>query len=178
MNHRGTSYLKSAVTGMATRPLTPQCMSCLTDVLHCGCMGNLLGARRADGSVSQHCSSRQRREYVRLDTPTGGKRMRRLGIVAVARKVLSVLWRFLETGVLAEGVDLQAVGGRDVGDSLLVGVRCSKVTWCRIMCIGSCGFHRKTRWRKLSALSRGSRRVRWPVSSAAASATSKNHTAR
>jgi transposase len=29
----------------------------------------------------------------------GGKRLRRMGIVAVARKLLIVLWRFLETGV-------------------------------------------------------------------------------
>jgi len=28
----------------------------------------------------------------------GGKRLRRIGIVAVARKLLIALWRFLETG--------------------------------------------------------------------------------
>ena len=31
---------------------------------------------------------------------TGGKRLRRIGMVAVARKLLIALWRFLETGVL------------------------------------------------------------------------------
>lgn len=33
----------------------------------------------------------------------GGRRLRRIGIVAVARKVLVELWRFLETGALPEG---------------------------------------------------------------------------
>jgi transposase len=37
----------------------------------------------------------------------GGKRLRRLGIVAVARKLLIALWRFLETGVLPEGAELK-----------------------------------------------------------------------
>jgi transposase len=35
----------------------------------------------------------------------GGKRLRRLGMVAVARKWLMALWRFLETGVLPEGAE-------------------------------------------------------------------------
>ena len=38
---------------------------------------------------------------------SGGKRLRRIGIVAVARKVLIALWRFLETGELAEGAALK-----------------------------------------------------------------------
>jgi transposase len=33
----------------------------------------------------------------------GGKRMRRIGIVAVARKLLIDLWRFVEHGVIPEG---------------------------------------------------------------------------
>lgn len=37
----------------------------------------------------------------------GGKRVRRIGIVAVARKLLIALWRFLETGVLPEGAVLK-----------------------------------------------------------------------
>jgi transposase len=36
----------------------------------------------------------------------GGKRLRRIGIVAVARKLLIALWRFLETGELPEGAAL------------------------------------------------------------------------
>jgi transposase len=36
-----------------------------------------------------------------------GKRLRRIGIVAVARKLLIALWRFLETGVLPEGAELK-----------------------------------------------------------------------
>jgi transposase len=37
----------------------------------------------------------------------GGKRLRRIGIVAVARKLLIALWRFLETGALPEGALLK-----------------------------------------------------------------------
>ena len=33
--------------------------------------------------------------------------MRRIGIVAVARKLLIALWQFLETGVVPEGAELQ-----------------------------------------------------------------------
>lgn len=38
----------------------------------------------------------------------GGPRQRRVGIVAVARKLLVALWRYLETGVLPEGALLKA----------------------------------------------------------------------
>lgn len=37
----------------------------------------------------------------------GGPRMRKIGIVAVARKLLVALWRYLETGVLPEGAELK-----------------------------------------------------------------------
>ena len=37
----------------------------------------------------------------------GGTRLRRIGIVAVARKLLIALWRFLETGVLPAGAVLK-----------------------------------------------------------------------
>jgi len=39
----------------------------------------------------------------------GGKRMRKIGIVAVARKLLIDLWRYLEFGVVPEGVRLRTV---------------------------------------------------------------------
>ena len=35
----------------------------------------------------------------------GGKRLRRIGMVAVARQLLMALWRFLETGVIPEGAE-------------------------------------------------------------------------
>ena len=38
---------------------------------------------------------------------SGGKRLRRMGIVAVARKLLMALWRFLETGVIPAGAVLK-----------------------------------------------------------------------
>lgn len=37
----------------------------------------------------------------------GGKRLRRLGIVAVARKVLMARWRVVETGEVPEGAALK-----------------------------------------------------------------------
>ena len=37
----------------------------------------------------------------------GGKRLRRIGIVAVARQLLMALWRCLETGLLPEGAELK-----------------------------------------------------------------------
>jgi transposase len=40
---------------------------------------------------------------------TGGGRVRRIGIVAVARKLLIALWRYLETGVLPAGAELKAL---------------------------------------------------------------------
>jgi transposase len=39
----------------------------------------------------------------------GGKRMRRIGIVALARKLLIALWRYLEQGVIPEGAVLKKV---------------------------------------------------------------------
>jgi transposase len=38
---------------------------------------------------------------------SGSKRVRKIGIVAVARKLMIELWRFLETGVLPEGATLK-----------------------------------------------------------------------
>jgi transposase len=37
----------------------------------------------------------------------GGKRLRKIGIVAVARKLLIDCWRYLETGLVPEGVELK-----------------------------------------------------------------------
>jgi transposase len=38
----------------------------------------------------------------------GGPRARKVGIVALARKLLIALWRFLEHGVIPEGAVLKA----------------------------------------------------------------------
>jgi transposase len=38
----------------------------------------------------------------------GSKRIRKIGIVALARKLLIALWRFLETGLVPEGAELKA----------------------------------------------------------------------
>ena len=39
---------------------------------------------------------------------SGGPRMRRVGIVALARRLLIALWRYLEEGLLPEGAELTA----------------------------------------------------------------------
>jgi transposase len=39
----------------------------------------------------------------------GGKRQRRIGIVALARRLLVALWRYVDHGVLPEGAELKAV---------------------------------------------------------------------
>ena len=41
----------------------------------------------------------------------GGTRLRRLGIVAVARKWLMARWRFLDTGVFPAGAALKEASG-------------------------------------------------------------------
>ena len=48
------------------------------------------------------------RGWFRARLGGGGKRLRRLGRVAVARQWLMALWRFLKTGVLPEGAELKA----------------------------------------------------------------------
>ncbi len=48
-------------------------------------------------------------EWFRERFGEGGKRLRRVGIVAVARKLLIALWRFLKTGTLPEGAELKAM---------------------------------------------------------------------
>ena len=40
----------------------------------------------------------------------GGKRLRRIGIVALARRLAIALWRYLEEGLVPEGAKLKAIG--------------------------------------------------------------------
>ena len=40
---------------------------------------------------------------------SSGKRLRRIGIVALARKLLVALWRYLETGTVPEGAELKPI---------------------------------------------------------------------
>ena len=47
-------------------------------------------------------------EWFRERFASGGKRLRRIGIVAVARKLLIALWRYLDQGVVPEGAILRA----------------------------------------------------------------------
>ena len=41
----------------------------------------------------------------------GGKRLRRIGIVALARRLAIALWRYLEHGLIPQGAQLKAIGG-------------------------------------------------------------------
>lgn len=43
---------------------------------------------------------------------SGGARMRRVGIVALARKLLVALWRYLEKGILPNGAELKAAAAQ------------------------------------------------------------------
>ena len=47
------------------------------------------------------------RVWFRARFGSGGTRLRRIGMVAVARKLLLALWRFLETGVVPQGAVLK-----------------------------------------------------------------------
>lgn len=40
----------------------------------------------------------------------GGSRLRRIGIVALARKLLIALWRYVEEGVIPDGAELKPAG--------------------------------------------------------------------
>jgi transposase len=42
---------------------------------------------------------------------SGGKRMRRIGIVALARRLAIALWRYLEDGLIPDGAQLKAIDG-------------------------------------------------------------------
>lgn len=42
---------------------------------------------------------------------SGGKRMRRIGIVALARRLAIALWRYLEDGLIPQGAHLKPIGG-------------------------------------------------------------------
>jgi transposase len=48
-------------------------------------------------------------QWYQLRFAKAGNRMRRIGIVAVARRLVIDLWRYLETGVIPEGAKLRAV---------------------------------------------------------------------
>ena len=41
----------------------------------------------------------------------GGKRLRRIGIVALARRLAIALWRYLEQGLIPQGAQLKPIGG-------------------------------------------------------------------
>lgn len=47
-------------------------------------------------------------QWYRVRFAGGGLRMRRIGIVALARKLLIALWRYLEDGVMPQGARLIA----------------------------------------------------------------------
>ena len=40
----------------------------------------------------------------------GGKRLRRIGIVALARRLAIALWRYLEDGLIPDGAQLKPIG--------------------------------------------------------------------
>jgi len=47
-------------------------------------------------------------QWYRTRFATGGSRTRRIGIIAMARRLMIALWRYLETGRLPDGAVLKA----------------------------------------------------------------------
>jgi transposase len=41
----------------------------------------------------------------------GGKRLRRIGIVALARRLAIALWRYVNDGLIPDGAQLKPIGG-------------------------------------------------------------------
>jgi hypothetical protein len=72
-------------------------------------LGRVAGRRDGTGLGVAPLPANQRVESV---VPTavcdGGSRQRRIGIVAVARRLMIELWRFVETGRVPEGAVLKA----------------------------------------------------------------------
>ncbi len=58
-----------------------------------------------------------------------GKRARRIGIVAVARKLIIALWRFVDHGVIPEGAIVTGRAGSPRRSRHRAGVRCSLFSW-------------------------------------------------
>ena len=56
--------------------------------------------RRSDSALTQRFNQRFR---------TVGMRMRRVGIIALARRLAKALWRFLNDGVIPEGAPLKSI---------------------------------------------------------------------
>ena len=48
---------------------------------------------------------------------SGGRRIRKIGIVALARKLLIALWRYLETGLVPDGAATETDGGLRAADA-------------------------------------------------------------
>ena len=69
-----------------------------------------LWLRYQPNSKLSRCSSCTSNHWFRERFAGGGARMRRVGIVALARRLLVALWRYLEDGVLPEGAELKAAG--------------------------------------------------------------------
>jgi len=64
-------------------------------------------AWRSDGRGLRFQPNSELSRWFHEKYANGGKRMRRIGIVAVARKLLVVLWRYLEKGVMPKGAELK-----------------------------------------------------------------------
>jgi transposase len=60
-----------------------------------------------ESKLSQWYPPEQRRGWYQRRFAQGNTRLRKIGIVALARKLLIALWRYLETGTLPEGAHLK-----------------------------------------------------------------------
>jgi len=60
-----------------------------------------------DSKLSQWYPPEKRRGWYQRRFGQGSKRLRKIGIVALARKLSIALWRYLETGLIPEGAVLK-----------------------------------------------------------------------
>jgi transposase len=70
------------------------------------------GGSQIEQGISKAGNKRVRSLMVEFNRrfAAGGKRMRRVGIVALARRLLIALWRFFRDGVIPAGAQLKPVG--------------------------------------------------------------------
>jgi len=86
--------------------MEPRCLAdCTNDWAKAGFSSNRLIVQLAGGWLHHQPDSALSQWYQRRFAQ-GGKRVRKIGIVALARKLLIALWRYLEFGVIPDGAKL------------------------------------------------------------------------
>jgi transposase len=69
----------------------------------------MLGGTRATTAGLGHQPDSALTHWYQQRFGGGGKRVRRIGIVALARRLLIALWRYLDAGVVPDGAQLKPI---------------------------------------------------------------------